>query len=115
MSDTDESLVRGALNDILLRNPKMLEDAKNHKARVDAAPVEVPRQPSPEEVRAEIARLSGRAPLTADEQRDLNRDGELARKAEEYQKELAKREHDEAANRVQEFFRSFRPEETGGA
>jgi hypothetical protein len=109
MSDTDAELVNNAVNGLLKRDPRLAEGATSHVARVLATPVTEPAKMTPEQVRAEIERLSGRAPLTENEIRDIDRDSELARKQAEYEKELAKRQQDETAARMREIFRSVAP------
>jgi hypothetical protein len=114
MSDIDGAVVNAAVNDLLKNNPALLEGAANHVARLEATPVEVPRKMTPEEVAAEIERISGRAPLTADEQRDIDRNGELQRRQAEYERMRANRETAEAAARVREIFNACQPTpETG--
>jgi hypothetical protein len=110
MSDTDRELVNSAVNDLLKRDPSLVTGATQHLARLAATPVESPRKMTPEEVRAEIERLSGRGPLTDAERRDIDREGELARKAEEYRQVVAKREEAEATARAREIFRSCQPQ-----
>ena len=109
MSDTDTELVNSAVNDLLKRDPKLVEGATSHVSRVLATPVGEPAKLTPEQVRAEIERLSGRAPLTADELRDIDRDGEQARLAEQYRLAEAKREREEATARAKDIFRSVMP------
>jgi len=109
MSDVDNESLNHAMNDLLKNNPALLEGARNHIEREKSRPVVEPVRPTPDQVRAEIERLSGRGPLTVEEQRDLNRDAEQARLAEQYRLAAKQKEQDEAKARMQEIFRAAMP------
>jgi hypothetical protein len=101
-----------AVKELLTLNPKLLEGAEAHAARV-MPPVVAPPKMTPEEVQSEIDRLCGRSPIDPGTERD-NRDAEVSRKAEEYRQAVAKREQDDATARMREIFNACQPTpETG--
>ena len=109
-----DDVENAAVNDLLRLNPKVVEGAENHIARIEATPTEVPHQMTPKEVQAEITRLCGRGYIDPATERD-NRDAEVSRKAEDYRQAVAKREQEEATARAREILRSIQPQpETGG-